>query len=117
MFATLRAYYGPSADAIVALHARYGATHLWIRRGSVRDGVRWRRRKLPYGPFVRRLATAAEPASLHLPAACLRWKHGAHEVYDIPCIGVRRQRAPVAEPPPLPRRRPAAAARSSAGGR
>jgi hypothetical protein len=117
MFATLRAYYGPSADAIVALHARYGATHLWIRRGSVRDGVRWRRRKLPYGRFVRRLAAAAEPASLHLPAACRRWKHGADEVYDIPCIGVRRQPAPVADPPPLPHRRRAAAARSSAGGR
>lgn len=99
MFAMLRAYYGPSLDAIADLHARYGATHLWVRRGAVRrelepGGNRWRFQKLPYGRFVRRLVNAAEPAVLRLPPACRRWRHGSQEVYDIPCIaagiGTRR---------------------------
>lgn len=90
-FATLRAYYGPSGDAIAELYTRYGATDLWVRRGAVRDeltpnGSRWRGGQLPYGRFVRQLVRTGEPAVLHLPAACREWKHGSDEVYDIRCI-------------------------------
>jgi hypothetical protein len=98
MFAMLRAYYGPSRDAIADLRSRYGATHLWVRRGAVRrerepGGARWRSGKLPYGRFVRRLLSAGEPAVLRLPAPCRRWRHGAEEVYDVACLAAGTQAA------------------------
>ena len=91
MFATLRAYYGGSRAAIGALADRYGATHLWVRRGAVEqerapDGRRWPARKLPYGRFVRSLLDGAPPAVLDLPHACRTWHRGAEEVYDIACL-------------------------------
>jgi hypothetical protein len=94
-FAMLRAYYGPSAGAIVDLHTRYGATDLWVRRGAVEKeltpkGTRWRSGQLPYGRYVRQLVRAGEPAVLHLPASCRRWQHGSDEVYDIPCLHAAR---------------------------
>jgi hypothetical protein len=94
-FAMLRAYYGPSADAITELGTRYGATHLWVRRGAIRkeltpEGHRWRMRQEPYGRFVRELVRAGEPAVLRLPAACRRWQRGSDEVYDIRCLSGRR---------------------------
>ncbi len=98
-FATLRAYYGPSRDAIAELNARYGATHLWVRRDAVRSeltakGNRWRRGQVPYGRFVRQLVRTGTPAVLSLPAACRRWSHGSDEVYDIRCIAGRSNAAP-----------------------
>jgi hypothetical protein len=91
MFDDLRAYYGPSADAIATLGERYGATDLLVKRDAIRhelapDGARWRRDRLPYGAFVRQLLQHGEPAALHLPAACRRWARGPVEVYDIRCI-------------------------------
>ena len=91
MFAMLRAYYGPSRDAIAVLATRYGATDLWVRRDAVRkelagDGMRWRGSQLPYGQFVRRLVRAGPPAVLALPAACRRFERGPVEVYEIACI-------------------------------
>ena len=99
MFATLRAYYGPSAAAIADLADRYGATHLWVRRDAVRyamthDGGRWRHGDEPYGTFIRQLLRRGEPAVLHLPAACRRWRRGPSEVYDIGCV------AASSRPPP-----------------
>lgn len=92
MFAALRGYYGSSPDAIADLGTRYGATHLWVRRDAVHrelanGGARWRGRELPYGRYVRRLLRHGEPAVLHLPSACRRWRLGPAEVYDIDCIG------------------------------
>ena len=91
MFDTLRAYYGPSIDAITALHDHYMATHLWVRRSALKNelsanGLRWPRRHQPYGPFVRRLAHNAEPAALRLPLNCRRYRRGADEIYDIDCL-------------------------------
>jgi hypothetical protein len=91
MFAMLRAYYGPSRGAITALHARYGATHIWIRRGAIgrertARAARWPNWEQPYGAFVRQLLSSGEPAVLHLPRRCRRWTHGREEVYDIACI-------------------------------
>jgi hypothetical protein len=92
MFATLRAYYGPSAEAIADLGERYGVTHLWVRRDAVRrelaadDGVRWRGEKEPYGRYVRDLLSAGEPAVLRLPVACREFVNGPVEVYDVRCI-------------------------------
>ena len=100
-FAMLRAYYGPSADGIAELAARYGATHLWVRRGAVRrelapEGARWRAAQLPYGRYVRELLRGGEPAVLRLPAACRRYARGSDEVYDIGCLTARA----AAEPAP-----------------
>jgi hypothetical protein len=91
MFATLRAYYGPSAEAVAELGERYGATVLWLRRGAVEQelrpqGSRWKRRQQPYGRYVRELVAEGEPAVLDLPQACLRWSRGGDEVYDVPCV-------------------------------
>jgi hypothetical protein len=91
MFATLRAVYGPSPDALGALQERFGATHLWIRRDAIAKvmrsgGARWRRGNEPYGAFIRGLVSDGEPASLHLPARCRRWRQGAGEIYDIACV-------------------------------
>jgi hypothetical protein len=47
------------------------------------------------GQFVRRLLRSGEPAVLHLPASCLRWKRGANEVYDIRCIRAAVGNAPI----------------------
>jgi hypothetical protein len=94
MFATLRAYYGPSPDAIAELGERYGATHLWVRPDAVREvmatgGGRWRRGDAPYGAFIRGLLTSGEPAVLDLPAECRRWQNGVSEIYEIDCIADR----------------------------
>jgi hypothetical protein len=94
MFADLRAYYGSSVDAIAALQERYGATHLLVRGDALRreltaDGARWRRGRVPYGDFVRRLVGEGEPAVLHLPSACRTFQNGPVEVYDIACITAR----------------------------
>ena len=91
MFADLRAYYGPSVDAIVDLRRRYGATHLWVKRDAIEkelkaDGARWRGGELPYGRFVRGLVRSGRPASLSLPADCRTFVRGPVEVYDIACI-------------------------------
>jgi hypothetical protein len=101
MFATLRAYYGHSPRAIADLGSRYGARYLWVRKDAVRKeladgGVRWRGNELPYGRYVRQLLRAGEPAVLHLPVACRRWRRGGAEVYDISCIASTR--AVAAEP-------------------
>jgi hypothetical protein len=98
MFATLRAYYGPSPAGLVALAARYGATHLLVRRDALRreltaPGVRWRPGKLPYGRYVRDLLRAGPPAVLRLPAACRRFRQGAEEVYALGCVTARASRA------------------------
>jgi hypothetical protein len=91
MFATLRAQFGPSADAIAELNRRYGATHLWVKRDGVRkelpgDGHRWKARELPYGRFVQQLLESGEPAVLNLPESCRTFQNGPVEVYDIRCI-------------------------------
>ena len=86
MFADLRAVYGPSPEAIAELGARYGATHLWIRRDAVARGAAWGPRRLPYGRYVHYLLRGGEPASLRLPAACRQWRRGPAEVYDIACV-------------------------------
>jgi hypothetical protein len=46
-----------------------------------------------YGRYVRRLLRTGEPAVLHLPAACRRWRLGAAEVYDIACVATRQRGA------------------------
>lgn len=67
MFATLDAHYGNSTRAIVALHRRYGATHLWVGREAVEaevaspKGVMWNARNKPYGRLVRRLVSLELP--------------------------------------------------------
>ena len=87
MFADLRAVYGPSRAAIGALRDRYGATALWVRRGQTASGKRWPAGgRRPYGPFVQGLLRQGTPASLALPASCLRFRRGADEVYDIACV-------------------------------
>ena len=91
LFADLRAYYGPSVDAIVDLQRRYGATHLWVRRGAIEqemrkpNGERWHPWQDPYGKYVRELLASGEPAVLTLPAEC-RVFSGPSEIYDIGCI-------------------------------
>jgi hypothetical protein len=91
MFADLRAYYGPSVDAILDLRRRYGATHLWVRRDAIEqeidgDGRRWHARELPYGRFVRDLVKRERPAVLSLPASCRTFARGPVEVYEIKCL-------------------------------
>jgi hypothetical protein len=85
MFASLRAVYGPSPDAIGALADRYGATHLWVRRSGAE---RWMRRREPYGSYVRRLRSQGARAALRLPPACRRWQGRAGAVYEIACVRV-----------------------------
>jgi hypothetical protein len=99
MFATLRAYYGHSSSAIADLGRRYGADYLWVRRDVLEreladGGVRWKRRELPYGRYVRRLLADGEPAVLRLPVACRRWQLGPAEVYDIGCVGASARAVP-----------------------
>jgi hypothetical protein len=98
MFATLRAVYGPSPEALGETAERFGATHLWIRRDAIAEvirsgGARWRRGNEPYGTFIRGLVSEAEPASLQLPASCRRWRQGMSEVYDIACVTASAGRA------------------------
>ena len=52
-------------------------------------GGRWRHGDAPYGAFVSQLLRSGEPAVLHLPAACRRWRNESSEVYDIRCIADR----------------------------
>jgi hypothetical protein len=90
MFDSLRAYYGPSAAALTALATRYGATHVLVNRRALRrelagDHPRWPAGRRPYGALVQDLVRGGEPASLHLPARCRRWHHGAQAVYDLTC--------------------------------
>ena len=110
MFDTLRAYYGPSADAIKALRDRYRATHLWVRRGALTqelsaNGVRWRKHQAPYGQFVRSLVRKGEPAALRLPVGCRLYQDGADQIYDIACLGDAHAQRAVASRPIMPRHR------------
>ncbi len=98
MFATLRAYYGSSPDALAAVAERYGATHLLVRREALRrelahPGVRWRPRRLPYGRYVRARLEEGTPATLRLPERCVRYRHGAEAVYALACVTARASRA------------------------
>jgi hypothetical protein len=92
MFDDLDAVYGDDPRAIADLARRYGATDLWIRRGSVqrqvkRQNPRWRWWQEPYGAYVTKLlADGHTPASLRLPKRCLRFRDGPSEVYSVPCI-------------------------------
>ena len=91
MFDSLRAYYGPSSAALTALTARYGATDLLVNRRALRrelagEHPRWPGGRRPYGALVQDLVRGGEPASLHLPARCRRWHHGAQAVYDLRCL-------------------------------
>jgi hypothetical protein len=92
MFDTLDAIYGPDPQAIVDLGKRYGATDLWIRRGSIQrqwkhQGGPWRGWSRPYGEYVKQLlAGGAKPASLDLPTSCRRYVQGPNEVYSISCV-------------------------------
>jgi hypothetical protein len=95
MFASLRATYSPSLDAVLALRSRYGATDLWVRRDAVHAELGghgdWSRRAQPYRSFVKRLVRGdREPASLHLPASCRRFASGHDAVYDLACITAKR---------------------------
>lgn len=97
MFASLRAYYGQTTEGLTELADRYGATHLWVRREAIgrvmaTDGAGWRHGDEPYGTFIRGLLARGEPVALHLPHACMRWKDGPQEVYDIRCIADRARR-------------------------
>jgi hypothetical protein len=121
MFATLRAYYGPSADAIAELGERYGATHLWVRPQSVRhvmatNGGRWRKGDAPYGAFIQALLRAGEPAVLRLPAECRRWRNRTSEVYEIACIAGTSARGVVTRADGVPGRTAFAARRKPAPG-
>jgi hypothetical protein len=91
MFATLRAYYGRSTAALTDLRTRYGATYVLVNRRAVRreqagERARWPGDRQPYGRLVTGLLRSAEPAVLHLPARCRRWRHGAQAVYDLRCL-------------------------------
>ena len=88
MFADLRAVYGPSRAAI-------GGAARPLRRDGSSGSAAGRRRaggagrasgRRPYGPFVRACCAQGTPASLALPASCLRFRRGADEVYDIACV-------------------------------
>ena len=96
MFATLRAYYGPTRHALDELRLRYGVTHVWVRRDAIqaersRTLVRWHHNRQPYSSLVRRLLAAGEPAVLRLPSRCRRWRSGAQEVYDVSCAVARER--------------------------
>ena len=90
MFSTLRAYYGQSLRGLVELSDRYGATHLWVRKGSIRKEMakpdRYRSFQVPYGAFVRDLLRAGPPITLRLPPDCRVFASGASEVYDMACL-------------------------------
>ena len=90
MFSTLRAYYGQSIRGLVDLADRYGATHLWVRKGSIEKEMakpdRYRERQVPYGAFVRDLLRAGPPITLRLPDDCSVFSHGRSEVYDMACL-------------------------------
>jgi hypothetical protein len=92
MFDQLDAIYGSNPQAIVKLGQKYGATDLWIRRGSIlrqwqHKGGPWRAWSRPYGTYVKRLvAHEPKPASLQLPKSCLKFQKGPNEVYSIPCV-------------------------------
>jgi hypothetical protein len=90
MSRTVRAYYGPSVDALVDLRTRYGADYVVVRT-RVRKHP-WRH-MAPYSRELRRLlATVQVPAALQLPGRCLTWKRGQLEVYDLACVaGTRAQ--------------------------
>jgi hypothetical protein len=86
----LRAYYGPSRNAIADLGTRYGATDLVIDRrllAATRPSQRFTE-MAPFASVVQRTAAApAQRAALHLPRSCELWSKGDLAVYDIPCVG------------------------------
>ena len=92
MFDTLDALYGADRQKIADLGRAYGATLLWVRRGSIERQMRgqdprWRTWQQPYGRYVHNLLRDGHrPASLDLPRRCLRFRDGPSEVYSIPCI-------------------------------
>jgi hypothetical protein len=90
MSRTVRAYYGPSVDALVDLRTRYGADYLLVR---TRVRKRPWRYMAPYSRELRQLLrTIPVPAALRLSGECQTWKRGRLEVYDLACVaGTRTQ--------------------------
>jgi len=91
MVDTLQAVYGPARDEFSQLAERWGATHLWIRRGLIRaeqgpGGFRGPPDALPYGRMVQRLVHSGDPASLSLPPQCLRFNLEDDRVYALSCL-------------------------------
>jgi hypothetical protein len=89
MFASIRAYYGGSRQAIAELHTRFGADYLFVNRALITRGVQ----HLPYAgmaPFTRLvsrlLTTVRHPAALALPRRCATWQRGELAVYDLRCV-------------------------------
>ena len=85
----LRAYYGPSREAIDDLGSRYGATDLVVNLAP-----RSRRRveaafthMAPFGALIGRVFQGPSTrAVLHLPRACEVWRQRHLAVYDISCV-------------------------------
>ena len=78
---------GRRARRSAALRDRYGATHLWIRRGA--DGERAALAadgRRPYGPFVRGLLAPGDARLTRPAGACRTFRRGDDEVYDIACV-------------------------------
>lgn len=90
MSRTVRAYYGPSVDALVDLRTRYGADYLLVRTRLRKRPWRY---MAPYSRELRQLLrTIPVPAALRLPGQCQTWRQGELEVYDLACVaGTRAQ--------------------------
>ena len=94
MFATLRAYYGQTSPAIADPDAlrRHGSVGAARRRaagsmqGAAAGGAP---RSCRTGGTSELVHTAASPPSSSCHAACLRWRRGADEVYDIRASAAR----------------------------
>jgi hypothetical protein len=86
MFDMVRAYWGPSLDALKPLRTRYDARYIVVGK---------RDRKLPSGwmheqPFtnliLQFLRDPAGPAVQRLGSRCLVWHHGESKIYDLACL-------------------------------
>lgn len=92
MALSVRAYYGHSFSAILALAQRYGADVLLVTPESVQDPGIWLthrpfRENAPFSEFVRRpSARGSQTASLRLPSTCLLWASSGRRLYDLPCV-------------------------------
>jgi hypothetical protein len=86
MLDMVRAYWGPSPDALVTLRRRYDARYLVVGKRNRTMPEAWER-KQPFTDMIAEyLRDPAGPAVQRLGDRCLVWQHGYDRIYDLPCL-------------------------------
>jgi hypothetical protein len=86
MFDTVRAYWGPSTDALATLRTRYDARYLVVGERDLTLPDEWEDKE-PFTSLIEGfLSDPAGPAVQRLGSRCLIWQDGQDRIFDLACL-------------------------------